>query len=276
MNGRPAGFIRANSLTIYVARASARASTSQAKSPQTGRNLAPEVAPDGALEAGSAFAESLGELLQVVAGRDAKLADQVLGSALEVAVVVGRANVLLGPAEVGVGRDGRRALEALQPRLRLGLNRRVEVTLAKELIRRNRLLRAELLARVRLLFLCGSTMLAVAIPDTRRHRHISLAFSDEPSGAALMGPTEPKPPADFFAPAAALFAPTWPKPRRPMPMPRRSISDADFSRVCDAEPYPPLADVGLTGVGERMPDPDADDNELPAFAAGFASSASGS
>lgn len=74
----------------------------------------------------------------------------------------------------------------------------------------------------------------------------------------MIGPTDPKPPMFFFADddddddAAPARPPTWPKPNRPIPMPSRSISDADFSRLCDAAPC-----AGLTGVGDTIaPAPD--------------------
>lgn len=56
-------------------------------------------------------------------------------------------------------------------------------------------------------------------------------MEDVPSADALIGPTEPNPPAAAFC--AACLLPTCPKPSRPMPMPRRSTSAADFSRVCE-------------------------------------------
>jgi hypothetical protein len=94
------------------------------------------------------------QVLQVVAGRDAEFAHKVLGRALEVAVVL-PAVVLLGPAKVGVGRDGAGALEALEAPLGLGLRARVEGALAEELVRRDGLLGAEFGAGVFLFVVCG-------------------------------------------------------------------------------------------------------------------------
>lgn len=62
---------------------------------------APQVAPDGALQLGSALAKDLGEVLQIVTGRDTELPDKVLGGSLEIAVVLGGL-VFVGTAEVGV------------------------------------------------------------------------------------------------------------------------------------------------------------------------------
>lgn len=109
-----------------------------------GNRSAAEVGPDGALQLRGALAEGAAQVLEVVAGRDAEAADKVLGGRLEVAVVVDGRVVLVGPAEVGVGRDGRGALEALEARLGLGLGVGVVVAPAKVLVRRDALLGAEL------------------------------------------------------------------------------------------------------------------------------------
>ena len=64
--------------------------------------LAAEVGTDSPLQFRSAFADEVAQVLEVVTGSDAELADKVLRRALQVAVVVRRILVLWSP-EVGVG-----------------------------------------------------------------------------------------------------------------------------------------------------------------------------
>jgi hypothetical protein len=109
-----------------------------------------QIIPNSPLQPPRPLADQVRQVLEVVAGRDAELADEVLGRALEVAVVLARV-VLLGAAEVRVGRDGAGALEPLQALLGLGLRVRVEGALAEELVRRDGLLLAEFGAGVFLL-----------------------------------------------------------------------------------------------------------------------------
>ena len=180
------------------------------------------------------------EVLEVVAGGEAEAADEVPGGGLEVAVVVeaataGGVRVVVGAAEVGIARDGAGAFEALQARAGLGLGLRVEAAAAEELVRRDGLLVGKLFERLALLVVCvGCPKVGLGQSNESGYRSIMgtrgigiLLIDDDAD--ALIGPTEPNPPAFFCA--AGL--PTWPKPRRRMPMPRRSISAADFSRVCD-------------------------------------------
>ena len=121
-----------------------------------------QVSLDGALQPARPLAHDVRQRVQVVGGRDAEPTHKVARRALEVAVVVGPERggrvgvVVLGPAEVGVARDGGGAVEVLQPRARVGLGRRVEGGAAEELVRRNALLRAELVARVALGVVCKS------------------------------------------------------------------------------------------------------------------------
>ena len=114
---------------------------------------APKVGPDSALQPTSTLAQKVGKVLQVVAGGDTKLPDEVLSCGLQVAVILGRV-VLLRAAEVGVGRDGGGALESLQSGLGLGLCVGIEGTLAEELVRRDGLLAAKLVAGVFLAVVC--------------------------------------------------------------------------------------------------------------------------
>ncbi len=84
---------------------------------------------------------------------------------------------------------------------------------------------------------------------------------NSPDCVALIGPTDPKPPALRFW-AAGLLPPIWPNPRRWMPIPSRSTS-ADFFAVPERG--------GLIGVGEAM-----GFSSWTAAALASASSASGS
>ena len=64
--------------------------------------LAAEVGTDSPLQLRSALADEVAQVLEVVTGSDAELADKVLRRTLQVAVVVRRILVLWSP-EVGVG-----------------------------------------------------------------------------------------------------------------------------------------------------------------------------
>lgn len=66
--------------------------------------LAPKVSPNSPLQFTSSLAEQVGQVLQVVAGRDTELAHKVLGGRFQVAVLLARV-LLLGASEVGVGGD---------------------------------------------------------------------------------------------------------------------------------------------------------------------------
>lgn len=80
---------------------------------------AAQIAANGALKLAGSFAKHLLQVLEVIAGRDAKFADKVLGRSLNVAVLLRL--LLIVTAKVGIGRNGRGALEALQACLGLGL-----------------------------------------------------------------------------------------------------------------------------------------------------------
>ena len=96
--------------------------------------LAAKVGADSALKLSSTLAQHVGQVLQIVTGRDTKLANKVLGGSLEIAVIL-LSLLLFGPAKIGVGRNGRGTLEALQPGLGLGLRVGVKAALAEELVR---------------------------------------------------------------------------------------------------------------------------------------------
>lgn len=115
--------------------------------------LVAQVAPDRALQLGRALSQHLGQVLQVVTGGDTEFPHKVLGGALQVAIVLAVV-LLLGSAEVGVGRDGRGALEALQAGLGLGLRVGVVLALAEELIGGDSLLVPELASRIVLAVIC--------------------------------------------------------------------------------------------------------------------------
>ena len=117
----------------------------QAKPPSPHHST--QVIPNSPLQPAGAFTQQMRQVLQVVTGRNTELADEVLGRALEIAVVLSRV-LVLRPAEVGVGRDGAGSLEPLEAGLGLGLGVGVEGALAEELVRRYGLLGAELGAGV--------------------------------------------------------------------------------------------------------------------------------
>lgn len=157
-----------------------------------GSPSAAEVRTDGSLEPRGTLSQDMAQVLEVIAGRDAKLANKVLGRRLEVAVLL--LDFPLWPSKVSVGGNGRGTLKSLQPSLGLGLGVGVKRSLAKVLVRGNALLRAKLGARVVL-------RVILRTPDyqtERRGRGFALEGSI-PSPLALTGPTEPKPPTFFLA-----------------------------------------------------------------------------
>jgi hypothetical protein len=105
-------------------------------------HLVAQISPDGALQLGSSFAHEIAQVVQIIAGGNTKLADKILGSRLEIAIV--SLGLLIRSAKVCIGRDGRGALEPLQARLGLGLRVGIEVPPSKVLIRRDALLGSEL------------------------------------------------------------------------------------------------------------------------------------
>jgi hypothetical protein len=64
-------------------------------------HLAVQVAADRRLQAGRALADSTGQVLEIVTGSDAELADKVLGRGLQVAVIL-TSILLFGTAKVGI------------------------------------------------------------------------------------------------------------------------------------------------------------------------------
>lgn len=77
--------------------------------------------------------KNLRQVLQIIPRRDPKLPHKVLRRALEVAVILLSPIVLLAP-KIRVRGDGTGALEALEPRLGLGLCGGVEGAFAEELV----------------------------------------------------------------------------------------------------------------------------------------------
>lgn len=209
----------------------------------------------------------LREIVQIIAGRNAELAHKVPRRTLQVAVIpvlVGGGQIVFGPAEVGVTGDGRRAFEALQSTLGLGLRGRVEVVAAEELVRRDAFLVAEFRAGVFFFVRCRIVSLQREGVRTGERTKI-------PSAADRLVPVEPKP--IFRGAAVVLAPPTCPNPSLPTPMPRRSTSLLlrSFPPVA---PNPPAL-PGLTGVGAAIFDVSAGATAL-ALATLAACSASGS
>lgn len=133
--------------------------------------LVAQVAPDCALQLGRALSQHLGQVLEVVAGGDAEFPHKILGGGLQVAVILAVV-LLLGSAEVGVGGDGRGALEALQAGLGLGLRVGVVLALAEELVGGDALLVAELASRIALavIFVCVSGLPSSSGSEQRTYR----------------------------------------------------------------------------------------------------------
>ena len=78
-------------------------------------SLIVQVVPNSTLQLRRALAEHARQVLKIIASGDAKLAHKVLCGSLQVAIVLDATGALLvlRTAEVGVGRDGLCALEAL-------------------------------------------------------------------------------------------------------------------------------------------------------------------
>lgn len=95
-------------------------------------HLVAQVAPDRALQLSGTLTQDLGQVLEVITGRNSKFANEVLSSRLQVAILLG--GLLLSASEVRIGRDGCGTLESLQSGLGLGLTVGVELALAEELI----------------------------------------------------------------------------------------------------------------------------------------------
>ena len=103
---------------------------------RTTRNLVVKVVPNRTLQLGGTVAQHARQVLEIIAGGDTELADEVFGGSLEIAVVLNTSGSLLifGTAEVRVGRDGLRAFEALQTCLGFGLRGWVVGAFAEELV----------------------------------------------------------------------------------------------------------------------------------------------
>lgn len=106
--------------------------------------LVVEIRPDRALQLAGTLTNHVGQVFQIVSSCDSKLAHKILGSRLEVTIVL---NLLfLLPSKVGIRGDGRGSLESLESRLGFGLSIGVVGALAKVLVGGDGLLRAKLAA----------------------------------------------------------------------------------------------------------------------------------
>ena len=103
---------------------------------RTTRNLVVKVVPNRTLQLGGTVAQHARQVLEIIAGGDTELANEVFRGSLEIAVVLDTSSTLLvlGAAEVGVGGDGLGAFEALQARLGFGLRGWVVGAFAKEFV----------------------------------------------------------------------------------------------------------------------------------------------
>jgi hypothetical protein len=95
-----------------------------------------QVIPNSTLQLRRTLPKHTRQVLQIIASGDAELAHEVLCRSLQIAVVLNatRALFVFRTTEVGVGRDGLCALEALQTCLGLGLCGWVESAFAEELV----------------------------------------------------------------------------------------------------------------------------------------------
>ena len=87
------------------------------------RSSVVQIIPNSTLQLRRALAKHARQVLQIIASGDAELAHKVLCRRLQIAVVLDATGTFLvfGTAEVGVGRDGLSAFEALQAGLGLVL-----------------------------------------------------------------------------------------------------------------------------------------------------------
>jgi hypothetical protein len=87
------------------------------------RSLVVKVVPNRTLQLRRAVTQHARQVLEIIASGDTELAHEIFGGSLEIAVVLDASGALLvfGTAEVGVGRDGLGAFEALQTCLGFGL-----------------------------------------------------------------------------------------------------------------------------------------------------------
>lgn len=111
-----------------------------------------EIIPNSTLQLRRTLAEHARQVFQVIASSDAEFAHEVLCGSLQIAVVLDatRTRFVFRTTEVGVGRNGLCALEALQTCLGLGLCGWVEGAFAEELVGGDTFLNAELFAGVAL------------------------------------------------------------------------------------------------------------------------------
>lgn len=96
------------------------------------------------LQFNSTFAHKLGQILKVVAGRDAEAADEILCCSFQVSVsIITRGKIIFRTAKVSVAGDGRRSVELSKSVLGFGLCGRVESFPSEELIGRDSFLGTE-------------------------------------------------------------------------------------------------------------------------------------
>lgn len=187
-----------------------------------------QVIPNSALQLRRALAKHTRQVLKIVASGDAELAHKVLRRGLQIAVVLDATGAFLvfGTAEVGVGRYGLCALEALQTCLGLGLCGWVEGAFTEELVGGDTFLNAELLASVALGVVWG-----VNVSDLSPEAVILTILSLPSTGALVV---EPKP--MVLALGAAVFAPPpiCPNPSLRVLVFKRSISSS--RALCDPLP----------------------------------------
>lgn len=69
------------------------------------RGLRVQIIPDSALQLARALAEQISQILQIVAGGNAKLAHHVFGDGFQIAIII-FGELVLGAAEVSVAGDG--------------------------------------------------------------------------------------------------------------------------------------------------------------------------
>jgi hypothetical protein len=112
-----------------------------------------EVIPNGPLQLRRPLAKHTRQILEIVTSSDPKLAHKVLRRRFQIAVVfdaTGASLFVFWTAEVGIGRYGLRAFEALQARLGFGLCGGVVGAFAEEFVGGDAFLDAEFLAGVAL------------------------------------------------------------------------------------------------------------------------------
>jgi len=95
-----------------------------------------QIIPNSPLQLRRPLAKHTRQILQIIASGNPEFAHKVLRRRLQIAVVLDAAGAffVFGTAEVGVGRDGLRAFEALQAGLGFGLGGGVVDAFAEEFV----------------------------------------------------------------------------------------------------------------------------------------------